>query len=169
MKEHSKSDNIFRAKIEIIGINPFVFVPDPILNDVFEQAGRVKSPIPITGTINGRPYQQTLMKYLGLWRLYINTTMLVNSPKRIGETIEVTINYDPVDRAITAHPKLLRALSKNKKAKSVFDSLNPSLRNEMNKYISNLKTERSIEVNVQKAIDFLLGKGRFIGRAPYVK
>ncbi|WP_207421354.1 hypothetical protein [Desertivirga brevis] len=34
----------FTATIEIIGINPFVFVPDDILNSIFEQAGKSKGP-----------------------------------------------------------------------------------------------------------------------------
>jgi len=164
MIKTSKDEKSFRAEIAIIGINPFVSVPEDILDAVFEQAGRSKSPIPITGSINGRPYQQTLVRYQGAWRLYINMIMLDNSPKRIGEMIDVTITYDPIARTITPHPALLKALSENEQAKAVFDTLSPSLRNEIIKYISNLKTEQSIRKNVQNAIDFLIGKGRFIGR-----
>jgi hypothetical protein len=40
------------------------------------------------------------MKYLGEWRLYVNLIMLKNSPKRIGEVIEVTLEYDDSDRSI---------------------------------------------------------------------
>ncbi|WP_316788917.1 YdeI/OmpD-associated family protein [Pedobacter frigoris] len=156
--------NEFKAEIQIIGINPFVDVPEDILNKVFKQAGRSKSPIPIKGTVNGKSYHQTLVRYSGAWRLYINTVMLEHSPKRIGETIVVTVSFDPVERKIEAHPELLKALSENKEAKAVFDGLTPSLRHEIVRYISNLKTQESIGKNVQKAIDFLLGKGRFVGR-----
>lgn len=158
------NSHAFKAEIEIIGINPFVSVPEEILDALFKQAGRSKSPVPIKGKVNGKPYTQTLMKYKGAWRLYINTTMLSNSPKRIGETIEITVSVDNADRTITAHPELLKAIAKNKKAKEVFNSLTPSLRNEIIRYISNLKTEASIKNNIQKAIDFLLGKGNFVGR-----
>jgi hypothetical protein len=98
--------NKFSASIEIIGINPFVFVPDSILDDLFKEAGKNKGAIPIRGVINDKPYRQTLVKYSGAWRLYINTTMLKNSPKRIGEIIELTVEYDSSDRSISAHPKL---------------------------------------------------------------
>jgi len=164
MAKTTKNEKSFSAEIEIIGINPFVFAPEDILAAVFEQVGRSKSPIPIFGAVNGRPYLQTLVRYHGAWRLYINMIMLDNSPKRIGEMIDVTIAYNPIARAIMPHPALLKALSENEKAKAVFDGLTASLRNEMIKYISNLKTEDSIRKNVQKAIDFLLGKGRFVGR-----
>jgi Domain of unknown function (DUF1905) len=158
-----KSD-LFLAKIEIIGINPFVYLPDTILNSLFVQANKSKGHIPIKGTINDNPYKQTLVKYSGEWRLYINTTMLKNSPKRIGETIEITVEYDPTERVIAQHPKFIDALNNNQKAKNIFDNLRPSLQLEIVRYISRLKSEESIDNNVVKAIDFLLGKGRFVGR-----
>ncbi|MFC5268978.1 YdeI/OmpD-associated family protein [Adhaeribacter terreus] len=154
----------FKAAIEIIGINPFVFVPEPILNGIFQQANKDKGPIPIKGTVNGKVYKQTLVKYRDAWRLYINTTMLANSPKRIGEIIELTIAFDPEERSLTPHPKLVQAFAENAKAKAVFDTLRPSLQLEIVRYIANLKTEESIEKNVIKAIGFLLGENRFVGR-----
>ncbi|MDR7127917.1 hypothetical protein J2X69_000245 [Algoriphagus sp. 4150] len=156
----------FKADIKIIGINPFVFVPDEILLELFTIHGKDKGPIPIQGTVNGKPYQQTLVKYSGAWRLYINTAMLKKSPERIGETIEVTIGYDTADRTIAPHPKLKDALENNLKAKAKFEELTPSLQNEIVRYISFLKTEISIDRNVARAINFLLGKESFVGREP---
>ncbi|MEZ4972724.1 MAG: YdeI/OmpD-associated family protein [Cyclobacteriaceae bacterium] len=154
----------FEAKIKIIGINPFVFVPARILTTLFKTHGKDKGPIPIKGKINGAAYRQTLVKYRGDWRLYINTTMLKNSPERIGEQVKISIDYDPADRTIAPHPKLIEALNNNPKAKKKFESLTPSLQKEIIRYISHLKTEASIDRNVTKAINFLLGKERFIGR-----
>ena len=57
-----------------------------------------------------------------------------------------------------------KALIKNKQAKDVFDGLAPHLQKEIIRYIANLKTEESIDRNVKKAVQFLLGKERFIGR-----
>lgn len=154
----------FSAPIEIIGINPYVQVPEDILSEIFRQAGKNKGAIPIRGAVNGRSYTQTLVRYAGAWRLYINTLMLKNSPKRIGEFIEITVEYDPVERTIGIHPKLQKALSENIEAETVFNTLAPSRRHEIIRYISYLKSEESVEKNVQKAINFLLGKGRFVGR-----
>jgi len=156
--------NKFQAKLEIIGINPFVFVPQQILDALFVKARKNKGPIPVWGTINGKKYNQTLVKYSGEWRLYINTTMLPDSPKKIGETIMVTIQFDAQERTIIPHSKLVSALNKNKNAKKNFDSLPPSRQKEIIKYISNLKTEQSVLKNIEKAIGFLTGKNRFIGR-----
>lgn len=154
----------FKAILSIIGINPYISVPDNILTAISQQAQKSKGPIPVCGTVNGLPYQQNLVRYKGEWRLYINTSMLKNSPKRIGETLDITITWDASDRTISPHPKLMSALAKNPKAQEKLESLPKSLQKEIIKYISSLKTEESIDRNVQRAIDFLLGKGSFIGR-----
>ncbi|WP_256004994.1 YdeI/OmpD-associated family protein [Pedobacter deserti] len=156
----------FKASIEIIGINPYVSVPEEILASLFADAGRDKSPIPIRGAVNGKPYTQTLMKYQGAWRLYINTIMLPDSPKRIGERIAVSVAYDAADRTLPMHPELARALSENAAATAAFNQLSPSLQKEIIRYIAGLKTEQKVQENTRKAVDFLLGKGRFIGRDP---
>ena len=154
----------FEATLEIIGINPFVSVPEGILRSLFVDAGKSTSPIQIKGFINDTSFTQTLVKYKGAWRLYVNTSMLRNSPKRVAELVTLSIEYDPSSRKADPHPKLVQALDENPDAKVVFDSLSNSMKNEMVKYISNLKTEASIDKNVARAIGFLTGKERFIGR-----
>ncbi|MGG5207894.1 YdeI/OmpD-associated family protein [Chryseobacterium sp. MIQD13] len=154
----------FTAVLEIIGINPFVFIPEDILNTIFETSGKDKSPIPVKGTVNGKEYKQNLMKYLGEWRLYVNLLMLKNSPKRIGETIEVSIEYDDSDRSISIHPKLDTAIKASPVAATNFDNLIPSRRHELIRYINNLKTNASIERNVEKIIRHLHGETDFFGK-----
>jgi hypothetical protein len=154
----------FKTALKITGINPFVAVPEQILATIFEQAGKDKGYIPVRGTVNGKEYIQTLVKHKGEWTLYINTKMLKDSPKRIGEEIKIGIEFDPADRIITPHPELLKALNKSKTAKKVFDKLSPSLQKEIIRYISFLKSEESVTKNIDKAIGFLNGKNRFIGR-----
>jgi len=74
------------------------------------------------------------------------------------------IAYDPIERTVPMHPEFEKALRENKEAKKVFDSLRPSLQLEINRYFSFLKSESAIDRNVTKAIQFLLGKGRFVAR-----
>ncbi len=154
----------FSATLEIIVGNPYVLLPPKVLAAVFAQAARDKGPIPVRGALNGKPFQQTLVKYSGAWRLYVNLTMLENSPRRIGEEVEVEIEYDPSDRTIEQHPKLTQALAENPAAREVFDGLSPSRQKEIVRYIAQLKSEASVERNVERAISFLLGKGLFVGR-----
>lgn len=154
----------FSAKLDIIGVNPFVLVPQNLLEAIFIQAGKNKGAIPVKGRINGTPFTQTLVRFQGEWRLYINTKMLKNSPKRVGELLVLTLEFDPGDRSIAPHPLFLAALEANMPAKAVFDSLRPSLQKEIVRYLSFLKSETAIAANVDRAIGFLLGKNRFIGR-----
>jgi hypothetical protein len=157
-------NNSFTATLEIIGINPFVFVPEEILDTVFEKSGRNKSPIAVKGTVNGKEFKQNLMKYLGEWRLYVNLTMLKNSPKRIGEVIEVVLEYDDSDRSIAIHPQLEKAIKESALATENFEKLIPSRKNELVRYINNLKIEASIQRNIEKIIRHLHGETDFFGK-----
>ena len=156
--------NSFTAALEIIGINPFVFIPEEILEEIFEQSGKSKSPIAVKGTVNGKEFKQNLMKYLGEWRLYINLTMLKNSPKRIGEIIEIVLEYDDADRSLTIHPQLERAIKESAVATKNFEKLIPSRRNELIRYINHLKTEAGIQKNIEKIIRHLHGETDFFGK-----
>lgn len=157
-------DNSFTATLDIIGINPFVFVPEEILDRIFDESWRNKSPIPVKGTVNGKEFTQNLMKYLGEWRLYINLTMLKNSPKRIGEVIEVVLEYDDSDRSIAIHPQLEKSIRESALAAKNFENLIPSRRHELIRYINNLKTEASIQRNIEKIMKHLHGETDFYGK-----
>ena len=154
----------FSAKIFKIGINPYVLLPDTVLKALFKEAGKDRGYIPVKGTINGYEFTQTLVKYSGKWRLYLNTPMRTGSSTDVGDKVSLTIEFDPSDRTVPMHPKLQLALQKNKKANTVFLQLPPSRQKEICRYINFLKTDESINRNIEKAINFLLGKERFIGR-----
>jgi hypothetical protein len=154
----------FKAKIEIIGVNPFVFLPDRVLQQIFAQAGKNTGKIPVKIKIDGHEFPQTLIKWSGSWRLYLNTPMRKAAQKDVGDVAKFEIEYDPIVRTVPMHPKFEKALRENKEAKKVFDNLRPSLQLEINRYFSFLKTESSVDRNVTKAIQFLLGNGRFVAR-----
>lgn len=154
----------FSAKIFKIGINPYVLLPYTVLKALFKQAGKEKGHIPVKGTVNGYEFTQTLVKYSGKWRLYLNTPMRTGSSTDVGDKVSLTIEFDPSDRTVPMHPKLQLALQKNKKANTVFLQLPPSHQKEICRYINFLKTDESINRNIEKAINFLLGNERFIGR-----
>ena len=142
-------------------------LPEKVLAYVLKQAGKEKGPIRVRGSVNGDPYRQTLLRYKGAWRLYINGLMLKNSPKRIGEKIVIAIEFDPEDRAIPIPPKLALALRQDKNAAAAFRQLTPSRRFEIVRYIAALKTEDNVDRNVERAILHLKGKTGFAGRWPW--
>lgn len=154
----------FSARIYIIGINPYVLLPAPVLKYIFQRAGKSKGPIPVHGKINGHPYIQTLIKYSGKWRLYLNTPMRKAAGIDVGNIGNFDIDYDPRPRIVPLPESLKKAFNKNKKAKAAFHSLTPSRQKEISRYISNLKSKQAIAKNTALAIQFLLGKQRFVGR-----
>ena len=156
--------NSFSAKIFKIGVNPYMLIPSPVLKEIFKQAGKNKGPIPVRGELNGHKFIQTLVKFSGKWRLYLNTPMRKAAGIDVGDLASVKIEFDPDPRIIRIHPKLKLALEKNKKAMTAFSQLPPSRQKEIVRYIGALKTDESIDKNVRRAINFLTGKERFVGR-----
>ncbi len=154
----------FTAQLQIIGVNPYVSIPDDLLKKIFVQAGKDKGPIPIYGEVNGKPYQQTLMKFAGEWRLYVNLKMFPNSPKRIGEWLELTVGYDSRSRSIEPQQKWVEAIAADTAALEVFQSLSPSRQHEIVRYLASLKSQESVIRNIERALDFLKGNARFVGR-----
>ncbi len=154
----------FTSEILIIGINPYVSLPEVTLEKLFAQAAKNKGPIPVQGTLDRHAFIQTLVKYAGAWRLYLNGPMLKAAKKGVGDAVSVRIAFDPRDRSIPMPAALEAALKKNAKARKVFEALPPSRRKEIMRYIGHLKGEEAIKKNVVRAIGFLDGKERFAGR-----
>lgn len=55
----------FSATIEIIGVNPYVEIPEDILQSLFDSAKKSSGPIPVKGTLNGHTFIQTLVNIKG--------------------------------------------------------------------------------------------------------
>ncbi|HVX27528.1 MAG TPA: YdeI/OmpD-associated family protein [Parafilimonas sp.] len=154
----------FSAKIYKIGINPYVLLPSVILKCLFIEAGKKKGNIPVKLIINEQLFIQNLVKYSGKWRLYLNTPMRKIAGKDVGDIIEINIEFDPSERITPMHPKLETALQKNTKAQQAFYQLSTSRQKEILRYINFLKTEESVDRNVKRAIGFLTGTEKFVGR-----
>ena len=146
----------YSSKIYIIGINPYVLLPDSVLKYLFQKAGRDKGAIPVCGKLNGKSFIQNLVKYRGKWRLYLNTPMRKAAGVDVGDMANVQIDFDPEARIIPIHPKLQKALKQNSEAKAVFDKLVPSRRKEILRYINALKSEESVDKNIKKVITQLI-------------
>lgn len=148
----------FSATIEIIGVNPYVFVPLSILSALFAEAKKSKGPIPIKIVLAGKTFLQNLVKYQGDWRLYLNTPMRRAAKSEVGDTLALQIAFDPQSRTIPLHPALRALFSKQRKAKETFDRLIPSRQKEILRYLYSLKTEEALQRNVGYLKSYLLGE-----------
>ena len=153
----------FSAKINIIGVNPYVLLPASVLKYIFKKAGKDKGAIPVQLKIGDKDCIQNLVRYSGKWRLYLNKPMRIAANKDVGDKIEIEIDFDPKPRTIPMHPRLKKAFKENKEVKKAFDKLSPSRQKEILKYINSLKSEESVDKNIQKAIAHLTGGKPFIG------
>ncbi len=114
--------------------------------------------------IDGHEFIQTLIKYSGHWRLYLNMPMRKAAGKDVGDMATFEVAFDAGERKVPVHPKLQKALDENEAAKLTFNALSPSRRLEIVRYINFLKTEETVEKNVMRAISFLSGEAKFVGR-----
>src|SRR6185436_9550814 len=111
----------FSAKIQIIGVNPYVLLPSTLLKHLFQKAGKDKGAIPVQLKIGGKDFIQNLVKYSGKWRLYLNGPMRKAAGKDVGDTIEIQIDFDPKPRRTLVHSKLKKAFTENPNAKKAFE------------------------------------------------
>jgi hypothetical protein len=148
----------FTADIKKIEINPYVRVPKAVLSAVFEQAGRSRSPIPVKGTLDGKAFRQTLVKYRGAWRLYLNTPMRKAAGVDAGDDVRVTLAFDSSDRTIPMNPRLRAALTRKSGARAAFEALLPSRKKEINRYLNSLKTPEALARAVTNVLSLLDGK-----------
>lgn len=149
---------VFSHVIFKVGINPCVVPPPEVLEYVFKQAKRRSGAIPVRGTLNGSQYIQTLVKYAGHWRLYVNGPMLKAAKLKNGDVAKVSIEYDPSDRTVLPHAEFAAALKKDAVATSAFALLAPSRQKEINRYLNNIKRDSIRTKNIEKVLRFLSGK-----------
>lgn len=142
----------FSATIYKLGINPVVDPPERVLKSLFKQAGRTKGAIPVLGKVNGAEFRQTLVKYAGEWRLYINGPMLKASGTNVGDDVKVEIEFDPSPPKVGMPDALVDAFARDPLAREAFDRLTPSRQKEILRYIGSLKTREAVEKNVGRVV-----------------
>lgn len=146
----------FKAKIYKVGVNPCVKVPHRIT----DKLKATKGYIPVKGKIENHFFQQTLCPVKGEgYRLYVNGPMLKGVNMKIGETAKFIIEQDTLERNKN-HPmpgEFKKKLEEHKLL-TAFQQLTPSRQKEINRYLNNLKTEESLNKNINKMINVLKGK-----------
>jgi bacteriocin resistance YdeI/OmpD-like protein/uncharacterized protein DUF1905 len=160
----------FRSTIAVLGINPYVSLPAVHLKALFRAAGRSSGPLPILVTINGVAFKQTLVKYQGEWRLYLNARMRQVAGKEAGQRLVLGVDFDPAPRVEPMPPELELAFAEDGAALAAFQALAPSRKKEILRYLNQAKTRTTLHRNVGKVIAFLLGRETpglaALGRAP---
>lgn len=157
----------YSAKINIVNGNPYVEVPQKVLETIFKAFGKDKGQIPVRGKIDGADFTQTLVRYEGDWKLYVNMIMMKAAgiefkmremPKLVGKEVTIEVEYDPVSRELPLNKDLKKALDKDSKAKNAYDELAPYRKHEINRYLSFLKTQEKTDLNIFRILQHLRGE-----------
>ena len=71
----------------------------------------------------------------------------------------MAVAFDPTPRLAPVPAELERELDRQPAVRAAFEALVPSRQKEISRYLSSGKTSTTRERNVEKVVDFLLGKG----------
>ena len=150
--------HIFSGMVHKIDINPYMEVPDRIIQKLQQDAKIVKGPIPVAGRLRDKLFSTTVVRFRGMWRLYLNLPMRRDANVEVGDKVNVSIWFDKAPRTVPAPRKFKMALSKNKGARETFQRLAPSRQKEILRYLNNLKQPAVLERNIEKVIRSLVDR-----------
>ncbi len=158
----------FPAAIRKEGINPYI---DPPLG-TGAALGRKGGVIPVKVWLDpsaspgrcGGPFRAHLMP-LGPGRtraapgthhrLYLNGVMRKAVGKDVGDRVRVVLELDLKPRTEPLPPVLARAFRKDARARGTFETLRPSRRKELLRYLNQLKTPEAFERVLGKVLSYL--------------
>jgi hypothetical protein len=152
----------FRAKIQIIGINPYVLVSGEIANRL---KPHWRQPIPVLVQVNGQPSDPWHINLVpvgdGSFYLYLHGDVRKASGTSVGDEVDVALSFDASYHSgpLTPLPQWFRVpLYNNPSARENWDKLSPSRQKEIVRYLVNLKTQAAIDRNLEKTIRMISGE-----------
>lgn len=131
----------------------YVIVPFDV-EKTFGKKGHVK----VKTTIDGVPYRGMIAKMEKNKPHLLIVTQAIRKQinKTPGETVKITIAVDTEERIVTIPEELEKLLTKNKKAKTFFDSLSFTNRKEYARWIETAKRLETKENRLKLTLEKLL-------------
>ena len=148
----------FKATIYKTGINAAADVPQEITATMQPDKGYIR----VKGTINGFGFMQTLVSVKDApYRLFVNIPMLKGGSAAIGDVSEFTIEQDftPKEQYYEMNASLREKL-KGENLVEAFEALTPSRKKDIMKYLAYIKTEATLQKNIEKVISQLKDKSK---------
>ncbi|WP_409346919.1 YdeI/OmpD-associated family protein [Paenibacillus sp. MBLB4367] len=120
-----------------------------------------KSRFPVKGTINGHPFQSSLMPQGNdVHILVVNQTIRDAIGAHAGDRVDVMLEPDTVKRSVEVPESFREALAGAPEANAVFESFAYSHQKEYVDWISSAKKEETKANRIAKAIVMLANKKR---------
>jgi len=147
--------HVFKAEIERPGKKgdlAFVTIPFDV-QEVYGTKGQVK----VKATFNNHPYRGVIANMgTGCHIIGLRKDVREAIGKQVGDIINVTIEQDLEERIVEVPEELAKLFSKNKTAKTFYDSLSFTNRKEYAVWISSAKKEETKEKRLKDTLTKLL-------------
>jgi hypothetical protein len=174
----------FTADIKIAGVNPYVEVPEHIVEALrggtkvsvlvkIDAGGKRRTSVPkreklakdsprlkAIGRLTKRGwFRSTLVprRSSSPW-LYLDMWMREAVGVTVGDYVRITLKRDFGSRELAVPAAFREALDGNNQAKAAWDALSPSRQREILTYLNFLKTPAALERNVQKTVAILIAE-----------
>jgi hypothetical protein len=148
----------FSATIHKLGINPCVDVPANIVATLLQMANKKSAPVQVKCDLNGTVFDANVVRYMGNWRLYLNTPMRKSAKKDVGDTIRIKLNYDPTVRMPSTPEAFRQALRDDKNAQKAWRLRPTPKRREILQSLNGKKTDAELARSIAETIELLLRK-----------
>jgi hypothetical protein len=125
-------------------------IPDAIV----EALGRGKRP-PVTVTINGYSYRNTVAVMGGVFMVGVSAEHRAGAGIKGGDEIDVDIELDTVPREITVPADFAAALAAEPDARRTFDALSYSNKSWHTLQIEGARTDETRQRRISKSIEIL--------------
>jgi len=142
----------FRVKLDGIEGGSGAALAAPFeVKEVFGTIARV----PVRGTINGFPFRSSLMPMGGCHRMVVNQAMRDGAGVKAGDTVEVVMERDTVQRVVTVPALLKKALAKSKVAQANWKKYSYTHQKEMARAIAGAKQEETRARRLARIMDIV--------------
>ncbi|MBI3579406.1 MAG: YdeI/OmpD-associated family protein [Ignavibacteriales bacterium] len=141
----------FNAKIIKLGINPCVNVSAAVVKKLLQDAEKQNSPIQVNASVNNVSFEANVVKYLGTWRLYLNTQVRKDAKADMGNPVRISVAFDSKPRMPETPDALRTAFNKNNLAKDAWRMQPRSRRKEILLYLNSLKLNNRLSAILKKS------------------
>ena len=113
--------------------------------------------VAVAGTINGFPFRNSLMpEGDGTHSMMVNKALQSGAGIKVGDMVTVVMDIDREKRVVKVPAELAAALSSNPEAKTMYETLSASHRQEFADWVGGAKQEPTRLSRAQKSIPLIL-------------
>lgn len=113
---------------------------------------------PVVVTIKDYTFRNTIASYDGKFAIGLNMEHRTKSGLKVGDKIEVDLEYDDKPRDVEIPKDMQKVLNSNPKVKEIFDALAYSHRKEYVRWIMEAKKEETRNARLEKLNQMILDK-----------